>query len=52
MAKRLATRRINPVPFILLTVFLLVFLAGVITGEPVSVLQKAKKVCLSCIGIG
>ncbi|MFO7760782.1 MAG: CD1871A family CXXC motif-containing protein [Thermodesulfobacteriota bacterium] len=44
-------KRINPVSFILLVFFLLIFLAGVITGEPGSVLQKAQKICLSCIGI-
>lgn len=51
MAKPLSKKHINPIPFILLTFFLLVFLAGVITGEPGQVLQQAKKVCLSCIGI-
>lgn len=52
MVKPLPKKRINPVPFILLTFFLFIFLAGVMTEEPGLVLQKAKKICLSCIGIG
>jgi len=32
--------------------FLLLWLAGIATGEPRRVLEQAWQVCLSCIGIG
>lgn len=39
-------------PFIVLTFFLVLFLAGVISGEPSRVLEQSWQICLSCIGIG
>lgn len=39
-------------PFFVLVFFLLLFLAGVISGEPSRVLELANQICLSCIGIG
>ncbi len=39
-------------PFILLALFLLLLLIGLAAGEPTRVLEQAKAVCLSCIGIG
>ena len=46
------TRKIRIVPFVVLTFFLLLFLAGVISGEPSRVLEQSWQICLSCIGIG
>ncbi|MBC8316780.1 MAG: hypothetical protein H8E41_02675 [Desulfobulbaceae bacterium] len=45
-------RKIRILPFVVLTVFLFVFLAGVLTGEPSRVLEQSWQICLSCIGIG
>jgi len=39
-------------PWVLLTVFLGIMLAGLLLGEYKSVLEKAVTVCLDCIGIG
>ena len=39
-------------PFILIGFFLLLFLIGIAVGEPLRVLEQAKSICLSCIGIG
>ncbi len=39
-------------PFILITIFLLLLLIGIGAGEPSRVLEQAKAICLSCIGIG
>ena len=39
-------------PFLLLGFFLLLLLAGVAVGEPARVLEQARAICLSCIGIG
>jgi len=39
-------------PFILLGIFLLLFLIGIGVEEPLRVLEQAKSICLSCIGIG
>ncbi len=51
-----ATHRVRPpirkAPFVVLTIFVLVWVAGVATGEPQRVLEQAWQVCLSCIGIG
>lgn len=51
------TRRSNsgclrPAPLLLLALFLLLFLIGIAVDEPARVLEQAKSVCLSCIGIG
>jgi hypothetical protein len=39
-------------PFALILFFLLLWMAGVATGEPGRVLEQAVRICLSCIGIG
>ena len=39
-------------PFIMITFFLLLLLIGIGVGEPSRVLEQAKAICLSCIGIG
>jgi hypothetical protein len=45
-------RKIRILPFVVLTFFLFLFLAGVISGEPSRVLEQSWQICLSCIGIG
>ena len=39
-------------PLFLAAFFLLLCLAGINLGEVPSVLEKAARICLSCIGIG
>lgn len=39
-------------PWVLLTVFLVIMIAGLLLGEYKTVLEKAVTVCLDCIGIG
>jgi hypothetical protein len=39
-------------PWVLLTVFLGIMVAGLLLGEYKTVLEKAVTVCLDCIGIG
>lgn len=39
-------------PFILIGFFVLLFIIGITVGEPSRVLEQAKSICLSCIGIG
>lgn len=39
-------------PFILIGIFLLLFIIGIALDEPLRVLEQAKSICLSCIGIG
>jgi hypothetical protein len=39
-------------PFSLMIFFLILILIGINSGEVPVVLQKAKSICLSCIGIG
>jgi hypothetical protein len=39
-------------PWILLTVFLVLMITGLLLGEYKMVLEKAVTVCLDCIGIG
>jgi hypothetical protein len=39
-------------PWILLTIFLVMMVAGLLLGEYKMVLEKAVTVCLDCIGIG
>jgi len=39
-------------PLVLLFLFLLLFLAGIAADEPGRVLEQARSICLSCIGIG
>jgi hypothetical protein len=39
-------------PFFLILLFLLLFLAGLNLGEAAFVWERAVQICLSCIGIG
>ena len=39
-------------PYFVLSFFLLLWLAGVVSGETERVLEQALQICLSCIGIG
>ena len=43
---------IRKTPFVVLFFFLMIWLAGVMSGEPKRVLEQALQICLSCIGIG
>ncbi len=45
-------KKIHKLPFFTLIFFLLLFMAGVISGEPSRVLEQSWQICLSCIGIG
>ena len=49
MKKKFIVRK---APFILLFSFLALFLLGIALGEPTRVLEQARSICLSCIGIG
>jgi hypothetical protein len=42
----------NIVPFVLIVLFALFLAIGINLGEVSSVLEKAIRVCLSCMGIG
>lgn len=44
--------KLRRAPFILLGFFLLLWLIGVGLNEPGRVLEQAKSICYSCIGIG
>jgi hypothetical protein len=39
-------------PFIFLTLFVILLLLGIAAEEPGRVLEQARQICLSCIGIG
>ncbi len=39
-------------PYLLLLFFVALFIIGVNSGEFVAVLEKAIRICLSCIGVG
>ncbi len=39
-------------PFILIGIFVLLFIIGITVDEPLRVLEQARAICLSCIGIG
>jgi hypothetical protein len=45
-------QQIKKAPFILLSLSVLLWIAGVASGESTRVLEQAWQVCLSCIGIG
>jgi hypothetical protein len=47
--KKIKLRRM---PFVLLVFFLMLWVIGVTLNEPSRVLEQAKTICLSCIGIG
>lgn len=44
--------KVRKAPFILLAFFTLLFIIGIAVDEPARVLEQAKAICLSCIGIG
>lgn len=46
--------KFNPrkAPFLLIGLFTLLLLIGIALDEPLRVLEQAKAICLSCIGIG
>jgi hypothetical protein len=47
-----SAKKINRIPLIVISFFLVIWLAGILTEEPRQVLAQAIRVCLSCIGIG
>jgi len=50
--KSSGARPIKKAPFAAILIFLLIWMAGIATGEPGRVLEQAVRICLSCIGIG
>ena len=44
--------RLRRAPLLLVVLFLLLLAIGIAVDEPSRVLEQAKSVCLSCIGIG
>jgi hypothetical protein len=50
--KKKSPYKLRKTPFLLLTVFVLLGLFGVAANEPLRVLEQARQICLSCIGIG
>jgi len=40
------------IPYALLLIFTALFISGINLNEYLAVLEKAVKICLSCIGIG
>jgi len=48
----MTSRRRNTITVALLVVSVALIVAGVMTGEPDTVLNKAINVCMECIGIG
>ena len=46
------TFRMRKAPFVLLGIFLALWLVGISVNEPTRVMEQAKSICLSCIGIG
>ena len=45
-------KNVRIAPFITILVFVVMGMAGIMTGEVKRVLEQAVQVCLSCIGIG
>ncbi|MDA3971699.1 MAG: CD1871A family CXXC motif-containing protein [Desulfobulbaceae bacterium] len=43
---------IRKAPILVIATALVVWAAGVATGEPARVLEQACQICLSCIGLG
>ncbi|MCA1765620.1 MAG: hypothetical protein LC633_05150 [Desulfobulbaceae bacterium] len=50
--KRKNRNRVRKGPFIVISLFLLIWFIGISSGEPVRVLEQAVRICLSCVGIG
>jgi hypothetical protein len=46
------TQKIRPAPFVTIFIFLVLGIIGITLEEPSRVLEQAKQICLSCIGIG
>ncbi len=46
------TFKARKAPLVLIGLFILLFLIGIAVEEPIRVLEQAKAICLSCIGIG
>lgn len=44
--------KLRKAPYFVLSFFLLLWIAGVVSDEPARVLEQAVRICLSCIGIG
>jgi hypothetical protein len=44
--------KIRKAPFVVIFIFLALGAVGISLGEPSRVLEQAKQICLSCIGIG
>lgn len=49
---RRPTNGLRTAPLVVGLVFLLLLLAGIALDEPSRVLEQARAICLSCIGIG
>lgn len=45
-------KEIRKTPLIVISIFTVLWLLGVLPGEPQQVLAQAIRICLSCIGIG
>jgi hypothetical protein len=50
--KKLPPVKIRKLPFIVILFFLALGAVGISLGEPSRVLDQAKQICLSCIGLG
>lgn len=50
--KKSRTQKIRIAPFVAIFIFLVCGAIGISLGEPSRVLEQARQVCLSCIGIG
>jgi hypothetical protein len=48
----MGSRRPRRAPFIFLLLFVILLLVGIAAEEPMRVLEQARQICLSCIGIG
>lgn len=46
------THRVRKGPILVIMFFLVVWFAGIALGEPERVVELARQVCLSCIGLG
>ncbi len=42
----------NKTPYIIFTIFLIIFIVGITFGRMESLVGKAIRICLECIGIG
>jgi len=50
--KRKRSYSIRKAPLLVGLFFLALLLAGIASGEPGRVLEQARQICLSCIGVG